>query len=470
MAERADLLIALRSKLSALDIADPGERWLVGYSGGADSTALVHLLRRDGRDVVAAHLHHGQRAEADSELDRCRDFCAGLSIPFVSGHADVPAIAREMGIGLEEAGREARYDFFRRASKSAGCVGAMTAHTRTDLVETVLLNLTRGSGLAGLAGIPERRGSIVRPLLGVSRTETRAYCKDHGLWFHDDPANTDERFSRFRIRANVLPELQHINPAVEIAISRLSETAREEDDLLNAMAASALERCEIELNGVLAFLTRDIESAFAVEKLIHMPDALLKRAVRLAFGALGATLDREQTVLIADGVKAKVGGAITADGGRIVAEWTAARLLVRKLTQTAPFEFPLTVPGDTLSDELGWRFTAQPGALPTARAERQTLQVAIPYRAATGDLYFRSARPADRMRPLGFDGSRRVSDLLSESGLTSAARGRLPIVCDSTGPLWIPGVCLDARAVSASSETSAIIVGFGPVRTENDHN
>jgi tRNA(Ile)-lysidine synthase len=171
-----------------------GSRVLVGYSGGADSTALLHLLHRCGIDVVAAHLHHGQREEAEDELARCQAFAEKLDLPFIAGRADVPRMSREMGMGLEEAGREARYGFFRQAAFGAECDLIATAHTLTDQVETVLLNIVRGTGLRGLTGIPVKRENIVRPLLPFSRDETVSYCKEHGFWTHEDPANTDFAF------------------------------------------------------------------------------------------------------------------------------------------------------------------------------------------------------------------------------------------------------------------------------------
>jgi tRNA(Ile)-lysidine synthase len=396
--------------------------------------------------------------EADRELKLCEAFCADLGVPFVAGRADVPRMARELGIGLEEAGREARYEFLRKAAFETGCQIIATGHTRSDHVETVLLNLTRGCGLAGIAGIPERRDQIVRPLLDAAREETRAYCEELGLWFHDDPANSDPRFSRSRVRLHVIPELRNINSNVENAISRLAAIAREEDGFLNGMAAAALERAEVPLNGPLKFLTEDTEVCFATAEIGALPAVLFRRAIRLSVEALGGQLDSLQTLRIQQQIAGGDPGSVTAEGGAVVAEWNSDRIHVRRLTLEEPFRQLLTVPGEIISDDFGWRFVAYPEAAGGAPPMRASMDVKVG--RVNGPLFFRSAQPGDKMQPLGFSGHRKLSDLLAEAGLTSAARSRLPIVCDMLGPLWAPGVALDERARPAPDATQVLRLKF----------
>lgn len=435
------MLDRFRRHLEKTGLIPPDARILVGYSGGADSTCLLHLLHEAGFSVVAGHLHHGQRSEADDELARCEAFADSMGIPFATGKADVPRMAADLKIGLEEAGRKARYAFFAQAAFRLDCGLVATAHTRDDLVETILLNLSRGCGLAGLAGIPERREQIVRPLLPFSRGETQQYCVERGLWFHNDPANSDLAFSRARIRHRVLPELRSINGGADEAITRLGTLASEEDRFLNGMAAAALEQSEIPLNAELRFLTIDCEVAFRRDQLESLPKVLFRRAIRLAAEALGGALSFDQTRLIGH----TPSGSVTAEGGEVVCEWDAEQIGVRLTRPTEPFRYPLTVPGETLSDEFGWQFSVWTDSL-TGTASRAALETEIPGACLKGPLYFRTAEAGDTLRPLGFSGTRKVSDLMSEARLTMAARRRIPIVCDLRGPLWIPGVCLDQRA------------------------
>jgi tRNA(Ile)-lysidine synthase len=457
------MLERLAAHLKETGLIPSGATVLVAYSGGADSTCLLHLLHRLNVPVVAAHLHHGMRSEADLELKLCDAFCTELGIPFVSGRADVPRLSHDLKVGLEEAGRMARYNFFEQAAFRTECSLIATAHTQTDQAETVLLNLARGSGMAGAAGIPAQRGNIVRPMLIFSRAETRAYCESEGLWFHDDPANTDLEFSRARVRHRIIPELEAINPAIESALARFAEVASEEDRFLDGAAAAGLEHAEIPLNGDLYFLTQDCEAAFNRPALLALPSVLLKRAVRLAARAIGQPLDQRQTLAVVHGLRHETSGSVTAEGGKVVLEWSDQRLHVRQLLPNLPFRYPLTLPGDTESEEFGWKFTAYRGDAPVASQSRRSLETAVQSESLRGNLYFRTAEPGDSIQPYGFDGTRKVSDLLAEAGLTLLARKRLPIICDMVGPVWIPGICLSNRVKLVGSGERPIHIVFGPL-------
>jgi len=439
-------------------------RVLVGYSGGADSTALLHLLHKAGVDVVAAHLHHGQRAEAEEELARCQAFAEQLNIPFVAGRADVPRMSRELGKSLEEAGRNARYEFFKQAAFSAECNLIATAHTRTDQVETVLLNIARGTGLRGLTGIPERRDDIIRPLLPFSREETCSYCEEHGFWTHADPANSDLTFSRARIRSMIVPELKLINPGLDASVLRLAAIADEEDRFMNGMAAAALEQAEIPLNGSLRFLSDDCEMRFSRSHLAHLPEALRKRSIRLACEALDAALSYEQTQIASTEVVGKTSGAITAEGGQVVVQWGGDTVDVRRLLDVSPFRYPITIPGETISEEFGWQFTAFETDGCASDLRRASLEATLDSAQIKEPLHFRSVKPGDSMQPFGFTGRRKLSDLMSEAKLSQAARARFPIVCDMIGPLWAPGVCVEERARPKTESTQVIVLRFSSLK------
>ena len=192
------VLQRLRDHLTETGLVPDGSVVVVGYSGGADSTCLLHLFSRLGIDIVAAHLNHGQRPEGAKEAALTKAFCDEMGVPYAGGVADVPRMSEELRIGVEEAGRRARYAFFAQVTGRVGAGLVATAHTRSDQAETVLLNLARGTGLTGASGIPAQRDGIIRPLLPFSHEETREYCRANGLWFHDDPTNDDLRYARPR--------------------------------------------------------------------------------------------------------------------------------------------------------------------------------------------------------------------------------------------------------------------------------
>jgi tRNA(Ile)-lysidine synthase len=455
------VLERLRRHLSGNNLIPAGSRVLLGYSGGADSTCLLHLLNRLEIETMAGHLHHGQRPEADEELEMCHQFALEVGSGFISGQADVPRLAREMKIGLEEAGRKARYAFLEQAARHYDCQRIATAHTRTDHVETVLHHLARGCGLPGLAGIPEKRGTLIRPILIFDREETRAYCVENSLPFHDDPANSDCNFSRARIRHRILPELQAINPSVAEAITRMSQLVSEENRFLNGVAASALERAEHPLNGALGFLTKDLEVAFRRDHMAALPDVVLNRAIRLAVETLGASLDNHETETLSEGIRSQPNGSVTADGGKVVVEWSGEKVHVRELLEKQPFRSALTFPGETVSEDMGWKLTAFLSKFSGGKPERNSLSTEVGMTAISGSLYFRSSKPADFMQPIGFKGHRKISDLLGDAKLSQAARARLPIVCDMVGPIWIPGICVEER-VRPTTEGDVAVLRFEP--------
>ena len=183
-----------------------GDRVVCALSGGADSMAMLwclHSLQAGlGITVSAAHFNHRLRgAEADRDEAFVRAFCAGRGIALTVGSADVAQYAKDHGQSLEEAARECRYAFLR----ALPCDKLATAHTADDNAETVLLHLLRGSGLRGLCGIPPRRGSIVRPLLSVTREQVTAFLRAENIAWVEDSTNAEEFCTRNRLRRRVLP-------------------------------------------------------------------------------------------------------------------------------------------------------------------------------------------------------------------------------------------------------------------------
>jgi tRNA(Ile)-lysidine synthase len=433
---------------------------LVGLSGGPDSTCLLHVLVNLGFRCTAATLHHSQRPEADDEIERCRAFATSLQVPFVSAKANVPQMAEEQGMGLEEAGRKARYAFFEQAAIQTGCDLIATAHTLDDHLETVLLNLARGTGMSGLLGIPIRRDNIVRPVLCLKRADTHEYCHQHGLLTAHDPANDDIQFSRARVRHRVVPELTAINSSVLRSAFRMSRILREEDMFLNGMAAAALEQSEFVKNRDLAFLTQDCELILSRPKITSLPPVLFKRAMILGVKALGSSLESKQLEAIVKGIGAQESGSVTAPDGNVTLTWSKNSVVLQRIEQAEPFREILEYPGTVESPQFGWQLSASIASTAPANSARRTLNATIPFDCLRRPLVFRNVLRAERMQPLGFYGKRKVSDLMSEAGVSKLARARLPVVCDVGGPLWIPGVCLDQRAAPAERIGPALALRF----------
>ena len=221
-----------------------GDTVTVALSGGADSTALLLVLRalapELGIRLRAAHFHHGLRGtEADRDAEFCRALCLEHGIPFELGRGDAAAHAKASGKSLEDAARELRYAFLR--SVSPGKIA--TAHNADDNAETLLLHLIRGTGLRGLGGIPPVRENVIRPLLRVERAQILDWLAVRGQAYVEDSSNALDDCRRNRLRHRVLPLLREENPRLCAAMGAAAALLREEDECLSRLAAAAEARC-----------------------------------------------------------------------------------------------------------------------------------------------------------------------------------------------------------------------------------
>lgn len=241
--------IKCRQAIDTYHMLSQGDSVIVGLSGGADSCALLHCLcglREDfGLRLTAVHINHGIRGEEAARDAKCAaDFCQTLDVPFRLYECDIPTLAAERGMGLEECGRTVRYEIFaREAAKVDGKIA--TAHTLSDSVETMLLHMIRGCSLHGLRGIPPVRGNIIRPLIFCQRSDIETYCAENHIDYVTDSTNLSTDYTRNKIRLELLPLMREINPAVVNALGRLAESAAADDEYLNMLAAPlAQEFCE----------------------------------------------------------------------------------------------------------------------------------------------------------------------------------------------------------------------------------
>jgi tRNA(Ile)-lysidine synthase len=261
---------------------------VLAVSGGADSMALLHgaaeLVRasRCAWRLSVAHLDHGLRDDSADDATFVADAARDLDLRSDVRRTDVAALATERGISLEEAGREARYAFLADLAERDDALVA-TAHTLDDASETVLINLVRGSGLAGARGIPARRGRVVRPLLGERRATLRGLLDAAGLPYHDDPTNADPAYLRNRVRAELLPLMESLRPGAVEGIARFARLAADDDDLIDALASAELAR-------------RHAPDG-AIDWQDPPPRALGRRVLRLALGEPAASAERIEALL-----------------------------------------------------------------------------------------------------------------------------------------------------------------------------
>jgi tRNA(Ile)-lysidine synthase len=445
----------LLQAVARYDLLDPHDRVLVAVSGGQDSLTLLLVLHELAPELmielVVGHLHHSLRGEAADADQQCvGELAARLGLPYVTNRTDVAVLAAEEGIGVEEAGRRARYRFLERAADEHGCGKIALAHTATDRAETLLMNLFRGAGLHGLRAIPPRRGRIIRPLILVSRQETGAYCRTTNMTVCVDSTNLDPAPTRNRVRAGLLPQLEaEYGPGVEAALCRAAEHVWDEIAWTEPLVEEALAAAR-EGEGLSAPRLADMPSGLrqrVLRRFLQEAGHPLRDLPQERWEALGALLKRGQTGRRLElshglGVELVYGVLTVAQPGGPDTDET-----VHELPVPGRVELP---GGQALTATVG----TPPETLPTADASAAVLDAD----RAGATLLVRRARPGDCLVPLGMGGHKKLQDLFVDNKVPPAER-RPWVVTHSDGTiLWVAGHRLAATACVQRGTEQAVML------------
>lgn len=223
------------------NLIEKGDKLVLGVSGGPDSmcmlNALINILKtcqREPLPLAVAHINHMIREEAVDDENYVKEFCAQKNIEFYSKSIDVKKIANNSKIGVEEAGRNARYEFFDEVLEKTGASKIAIAHNKNDKIETMIMNAMRGTGISGLKGIEAKRGRYVRPLIDCERSEIEEYCEQYELNPRIDKTNFENEYTRNKIRNIVIPYIKkEFNPNIIETLNRLSELVCEEEEYID---------------------------------------------------------------------------------------------------------------------------------------------------------------------------------------------------------------------------------------------
>jgi tRNA(Ile)-lysidine synthase len=412
---------AIEAAIRAERLLAPGRATVVLLSGGRDSVCLLDLaVRIAGADAVTAlHVDYGLREASGADAEHCAALCARLGVALHVRRAGAPAGNRQAWA------RELRYE---AAEALAGEVDALIAagHTATDQVETVLYRLAASPGRRALLGMPARAGRLVRPLLGVTREQTAAYCAERRLAWREDASNASPAYARNRVRHGLLAALRDVHPGAEANVLRTLAALRDEAAVLDAAIDALLaELGDAPEQAALAAL----KPALARLALQALADAAVARAP-----AVGPRLDE----LLALG-GGRGSAALDLGGGlRAVAEYGRLRF---EPAQRAPLTEPATVlPVPGRAGWAGGELTCERG--PDLPLGDGTLDAAP---LSTGRVEVRGRRPGDRMRPHGLGGTRTLQDLFTDRKVPRARRALWPVVTCGDEIAWVPGVATGER-------------------------
>lgn len=429
--------MTMKKQASTPDVLDPlsaagypaGTPMAVALSGGADSVALLHLMRAYP-GLIAVHVHHGIRAdEADRDADFCRALCSKLQIPFYLLHIDAPAVAKQTNESLETAAREARYGVISALMREKGIPVLLTAHHADDQLETMLQHLLRGSGTRGLCGIPVCRPLgegqvVVRPLLGVSKESLLSYLHGQGLTFVTDSTNDELCCQRNFLRLRVLPLLRELQPNAPLMAARCAEALTGDEQYLDSLAAD--------------FLAAEGNTPTR-QALLSLPRPVLVRVLRRLLPEPPTARHVEAICALLSGTRQSA--RISLPQGTLL-QLRRGRLLVakREAPVTATVALLSAHSLDTAADlpnglaVLGALSKAQEAALTARYAYHTTAHVA--QAALVGALYVRTREAGDVI--LSGRMHKTVRRLGSLSHLAPTMRARMPLLCDEEGIVAVP--------------------------------
>jgi tRNA(Ile)-lysidine synthase len=438
-----------KARTALAQLLSTDEPLLAGVSGGADSVALLHVLVQLGRKPHICHLNHQLRGtDSDGDAEFVHQLAQKYGLPFTIETCDIEALAADRKLSLEDAARRVRHEFFASVAERTGIKTLALAHTADDQVETFLLKLLRGAGATGLSGMEVERElggiRVIRPLLGVRRSEILEYLAAEKLSWREDASNADPQFTRNRVRHVLLPLLEReFNPAVRETLLRTAEILRDEDSYLTRHVSEAIYSP--------AYCGEGID----VEAFRGWLPAVQRRVVRLWLGQeieLGFEhIEAVRELVLSDNPSAEVH---LPEDLIVYREYDELKKARREELEPVRGKWPLAIDGETRINALGVSFVCHPEAvkgsrslpkeilLPRLRDQNDKKNEESFDADSLGDSPFiRTWQEGDHFQPLGMSGEKKLQDFFVDEKVPRRTRGRTPVLCASDGRIaWVVGV------------------------------
>ena len=438
------MLSTVQAYIAQHQLLRPTAPVIVGLSGGADSVALLHILTRLGYPCVAAHCNfHLRNDESDADADFAQQTAEALGLLFRRIDFDTADYAHQNGVSTEMAARTLRYEWFETLRRELGAEAIAVAHHRDDNVETVLLNLIRGTGLSGLCGMRPRNGHIVRPLLSVDRHQIVRWLADRHLPFRTDSSNASDVYRRNFVRLRLLPLMEQLNPSVRDAILRMAGHLTD----VEAIYRNAIDSHRAHLI--------DADGRISIDALrTPAPQAVLFELLT-PYGFTSS-----QCADIARALSGESGRSFVAPGGRWHLLKDRLHLILYPAYEVSADAFTLT---------LGSELTAPIRLSLEERIVDEAFTISRSPHVATFDadrialpLTLRRWRAGDSFVPFGMTGRKKLSDYFSDHKFSLLRKAAAWILCDASGRiLWIVGHRTDNRFRITSKTRRALIVTQG---------
>ncbi|MHB0977573.1 MAG: tRNA lysidine(34) synthetase TilS [Candidatus Aquicultorales bacterium] len=418
---------------------DEGDRVLVAVSGGPDSMALLHLLIELSRELSLAlygfHLDHRLRPESAEDALFVKARFEEAGIPLESTEYDLPGFIERTRLSVEDAARRVRYALLDKAADKVSASRIALGHQADDQVETFMMRILRGAGLAGLSAIPPVRDRFIRPLIETDRVDILEFLSTRGIRYRTDASNEDTSFLRNKVRARLIPELTEMNPAFkEVALNTI-ELIKEDEAFLTEEAGRAYARTASEGDSVVRLVLGD---------LLGLAPAIRRRVLRLAVEQVKGDLlniEFRHIRLLMEGAAA---GSLLMDlpgGLKGLVEGTdllLGRGDVLGVPELAPLE--LRIPGTT---NLDGRAIEAEIVIPSKAIDRDPAVAQLDYDLLQAPLIARGWKPGDFFHPLGLGGTKKIQDFFTDLKIPRRLRAEVPIVESAGAVVWVGGLRID---------------------------
>ena len=460
------MLNKIKTYIETHKLLRPDGRYIVGLSGGADSVALLLILKELGYCVEAAHCNfHLRGKESQRDEEYCINLCREQDIKLHLTHFQTVEYAERHKVSIEMAARTLRYNYFEALRQNIGADAVCVAHHRDDSVETVLLNLVRGTGLRGLMGIRPRNKHIIRPLLACSKANIEAYLAAKEQAFVTDSSNLVADVKRNKLRLEVVPTLKEINPSFDETIMKMSESIGEAQKIINASLKSAFSSIVSVENG-------DADALF-----LQLQDGTFKQTLpnlRIDIAALQSYVSPEyflfyllipygftspQVRSIASSLSSESGKEYITDSYTLLFDRKMILVSQREKTAPKPLELPEIgkyIYSKHCSIEVKEEVVDSNFAIPTASNEIVVDKAKVHF-----PLVLRRTAMADRFRPFGMRGSKLVSDYLTNLKVDAASKRKQLVLVDGNGEImWVVGRRSSETYRIGSTTTTALRIRF----------
>lgn len=437
------------------------DKIVVGVSGGADSMCLLHFLLsiKDEYNltILVAHINHNLRGEeALRDQHSVESYCNTMSVPCKVLNADINAISAQTGESCEECGRRIRYDFFRSLCGDNGKIA--TAHTLSDTCETILFNITRGTGLKGLCGIPKVRGNIIRPIIDITRQQVEKYCRYNDIDYVTDSTNAENEYSRNKIRNIAIPVFKEINPSFESSVARLSQIVSEQLTTISIMANDLLNKAKV-------------KNGYSCKSLLSAESVLIKQSVINLLQLNGCNLYEEKHLeLILNSICNQQGVVQLPRGYTVSTMQGILRVYKQELSDyninnsnnippKESINFPNTSKKFIINNQkISVEIMSKQDFDEIANVHNLLVKNALDYDIIIENSIFRTREPKDVFKQRSRGVTKTLKKLFNERKIPQEQRNQITILANDNVVYWVSGIGVSQECeVTEKTKTVAVI-------------